>query len=206
MDEADIETYSLFSEGVLSELDDCDKFQRYMLHNFNAIANRLGLEVEVSQRRLIEAYDFWREDVARTLHEGIGKETIQLDHFKNAAFIAFWLRRMIPINATRLVHPKYANPSTAARARRQFFLRYGNEICALLVGYQICLNYECAKIYPARDSVHPLYGDRLTYLRMTKLPEALLSDFVMILKHKNMSPHSLYLLYKSLFAQLVQAR
>lgn len=200
MGEKDLGKHSLFREDVIRELFDQDTFISLITLNFNEIANRVGCEVTLSKRRLIEAYDFWRADEKRTLSDGIQRGTTELDHFKHGAFMAFWLRRMIPINETRIL-PQYANPSESMKARQRFFLRYGNEICALLIGYQICLNYETARHFSGENGskVRPI-ADRPALLRRSTLPQDLLANFAMVLKHKNMSPHSLYLLYRSLFS------
>jgi hypothetical protein len=156
------------------------------------LASRWGCGVQLSVRRLGEAFDFWREDRTRTLAEGIAT-SVTLDHFKHASFIAFWLRRMLPINQTLVVSAyKSVREDTDANDDQKFFLRYGNELCALLIGFQVCFFYEVGR----RRGVQPVHA---LDLRRYSLPRQTIADFVMILKHKNMSPHALYLMYKSLF-------
>lgn len=199
MGEKDLGAHSLFQEDVIRALFNQDTFISLIALNFNEIASRAGCTVILSKRRLIEAYDFWRADEKRTLSNGIESGTTELDHFKHGAFIAFWLRRMIPINETKIL-PQHANPLESMKKRQRFFLRYGNEICALLVGYQICLNYETARRFSGQygPKVRPI-TDRPELLRRSRLPQDLLANFAKVLKHKNMSPHSLYLLYRGLF-------
>ncbi len=191
--------YSLIGSQVIPQLRDRDFFRGSITYNFNFLAARFGCQTLMSKSRLGDVHDFWLVDVARTLKDGMPERTIDLDHFKHAAFIAFWLRRMQPINETKVIAGWDIDPSPERYKRRKRFLRYGAEYCALIIGYQICLNYELKKIFPQYDDISPTHGTRLEYLGRTQFPDALISDFVMVLKHKNMSPYGLYLLYKALF-------
>ncbi|MDR3472610.1 MAG: hypothetical protein P4M09_13125 [Devosia sp.] len=193
------EEYSLIQPRIVERLKDRDYFRNAATYNYNLLALRFGCQTLISKGRAGDAHDFWLEDEKRTLEVGVPAETHALDHFKQASFICFWLRRLQPINETKVIAGWDIDPSSDRYRRRKRFLRYGNEYCALIIGYQICLNYEMAKIYPRSDKIAPLIGSRLDYFRRVQFPEPLISDFVMVLKHKNMSPHALYLLYKSLF-------
>lgn len=192
--------YSLFDKHVMDKLGASESFIELMIPNYNFIANRVGCETVMSKRRLSEAHMLWQTDVARTLNEGISKSSKKLDHFKHAAFLAFWLRRLNPINETLLLNaddPVSAHLMTDPRIQ---FFRYGNEMAAIQIGFQICLFFECARTFPKGGKVANLHGSRIDYLRKARFPAELLCDYAMILKHKSMSPHSLYLMYRSLFA------
>ena len=194
--------YSLFQENIIAQLEDRQWFIRCMAFNYSQLAARWGCGVQLSVRRLGEAYDFWREDHTRTLAEGIEATSISLDHFKHASFIAFWLRRMLPINQTLVVSRFRSIPDDpSADENQRFFLRYGNELCALLIGFQICLFYE-AGLKRSSGYVYEIRTNPIERLKQFSFPQNIIADFVMILKHKNMSPHALYLLYKSLFTTI----
>lgn len=212
-----LEEYSLFQNNIIERLDDRKWFIECMAFNFYSIGAEWGAFTETSARRLGETYDFWKVDARRTLDSGIKKGTKQLDHFKQASFIAFWLRRQIPINRTLRILPD----GTVADGRpfsseEEFFFRYGNEICALLIGLELCLYYEIwVKLHllsKHTSVVEPIANDErpyathttstLEYIRGCSLKRDCVRDFAMVLKHKNMSPHALYLLYKSLFTNL----
>jgi hypothetical protein len=134
--------YTLFQRDIIQKLEDRRWFIECIAANFVNLATKWGCSVSLSVRRLGETYDFWREDQGRTISEGI-EESESLDHFKHASFIAFWLRRMLPINQTTVVgrNPTQPDESADAGADQKFFLQYGCEICALLIGFQICLFY-----------------------------------------------------------------
>jgi hypothetical protein len=199
--------YSLLSDclAVLGA-SECDG-QNFTLHdrvqfieaahyNYNEIAALYHCKCDMSARRLGEAYDYWQEDIARTLKNGIESPSETLDHFKHASFIAFWLRRMIPVNDLWNLGPVPVD----RRAANENFMRFGNEICALFIGFQLCLFYEDARIEAIIASDNSLCNRRFgKELVKTVFPPHLMTEFSMILKHKNMSPYAIYLLYKSLF-------
>jgi hypothetical protein len=191
--------YTIFQKNIIQKLEDRRWFNECMAFNYSILAAKWGCAASMSARRLGEAYDFWREDHTRTLTEGIAT-SVDLDHFKHASFIAFWLRRMLPINETRVVSKYKSVPDDpTANDNQKFFLRYGSELCALLIGFEICLFYEFGT--PKKGAIE-LRPNRLATLKLYHLPSTTIADFVMILKHKNMSPHALYLLYKSLFTTI----
>lgn len=194
------ENYSLLQSKIIERLVDVEFFIPCIANNYKILAVRWGCQIQLSRRRLREAHSFWQEDVRRTLRESMPDGTTHLDHFKNASFIAFWLRRMLPINETqrRPFDPRKGGPG---HDFGQFF-QYGNEISALLIGFQICLFYEASRMTEQSSGAVPINPDREKYLRGLKFPPSLLNDFAMVLKHKNISPHSLYLMYKSLFTAL----
>src|SRR5205823_703780 len=134
--------YTIFQEHIIQKLEDRSWLIKCIAVNYRALAGMWGCGTILSIRRLGEAYDFWREDHTRTLSEGI-VTSVSLDHFKHASFIAFWLRRMLPINQSLVVSKYKSVPEdTDANDDQKFFLRYVSELCALLIGFQICVFYE----------------------------------------------------------------
>ncbi len=194
------QTGNLHDENALN-LHNRQHFVDAVNYAYNEVAEQYFCRCDMSERRLIEAYDYWQEDANRTLGLGIDKKSKTLDHFKHAAFICFWLRRTNPINELRGQSPV----PNDRRKSAQLFFQYGNEICALFIGLQLCLFYESGRWDEESSNVSPIGGltDRL---KLVSLPPDLLGDFAMILKHKNMSPHAIYLMYKSLFNNTLTAR
>jgi len=177
-----LEEYSLFQNNMIERLDDRKWFIECMAFNFYSIGAEWGAFTETSARRLGETYDFWKVDARRTLDSGIKKGTKQLDHFKQASFIAFWLRRQIPINRTLRILP---DGTVAVKLH--------------------LLSKHTSVVEPIANDERP-YATHTTstleYIRGCSLKRDCVRDFAMVLKHKNMSPHALYLLYKSLFTNL----
>jgi len=204
--------YSLSRPKILEDLRDIEWFGECMNRFYRRTARQWNCVVEPSARRLLDACDFWMEDESRTLAFGIDQsetaddadaKPTELDHFKHASILAFWLRRLVPINTTwpadadgRVINDDDYVPTE----RQNHFLLYGNEWCALLAGFQIALNYELqrASAEAGKDGV-PSDFERLLALREVALPDRFIYEFPRLLKHKNISPHAIYMTYRSLF-------
>lgn len=205
MGEDEERKYDLLGSDIIPKLTDRRFFIDAVIHNYALVAHSVGLMPICSNRRAGEAYEYWQADVNRTLNNGIDKGTTELDHFKNASFIAFWLRRMIPINEVRIISPQGTDTSERRHERRVRYFKYGNELSAFLIGYKICINYEAQKIYGNSETVKP-FAKRVDYIRSLDLGDDLMSDYLMLWKHKNMSPYAFYLMYKSLFTSAQSSR
>lgn len=89
------------------------------------------------------------------------------------------------------------------------FYRYGDELCALFVGFYRCLAVETLAMtgrMTSEDGAVTVVSDAVG---VRKMPKHLISEYPKLLKHKNVSPYGLYMLYRSLFDTLerdVQAR
>lgn len=186
--------YDLLNANILDRLKDRTYFINAVIHNYMLTGHSVGLQPMCSVMRVGSAYDYWQSDIKRTLTDGIEPTTTALDHFKHASFIAFWLRRMIPINELRVISPKGSYTEEDHYDKRVRFIQYGNELAAFLIGYKLCLNYEMGRTQIA-------VGKQLDVARSLAVPTGILDDFIRILKHKNMSPYALYMMYKSLFVK-----
>jgi hypothetical protein len=196
------EAYSLFQQRIIENLrDNREWFISCIGYNYKFLADTWGCHVLMSARRLGEAHEYWYEDTKRTLSYGVEDGTKDLDHFKNSAFLAFWLKRMVPINECQRQARVFGTDDFDLIDVKKFILK-SNEICALLIGFQICLFYEMSKLVTLNGNVVPLLPNRSERLKSIRFPPGLLADFAMVLKHKNMSPHGLYLMYRSLFTNL----
>lgn len=149
------------------------------------------------------------------------------DHFKHAAHLAYWMRRAAPVidfveprsypapNARyeppsgtaggyppllerphswhewRQPNPEEAivdaEPITPAQKKlRDLLFRYGTEVLAFDLGYSICVFYERGRLDPRTQ--HPPF----------EIDEEYIETICCFLKEKNVSPHALFLIYKSL--------
>jgi len=204
---SDDEAFNLyFNSDILKRVqDDRDAFIETLKGFFDSHATAWDCRLTISYRRLGEAYDFWRADVDRTLAKGIAGETTELDHFQHAAFIAFWLRRAVPINDIWWVKgsrsevvesslPTVQHVAFKPSNEQAFFARYGNELCSLSAGYYVCLAYEAA---PKQADTE--VGNVEKKLLAAAPGRRFLFEFPKLLKHKNMSAHGLYMMYYSMF-------
>jgi hypothetical protein len=176
---------------TLVDLLDEQKFVGIYSEYVKDVFGTIRLFPQLHLQRLIEAHGAWLNDLKRVgdhepnLDQG-------LDHFKQAAHLAFWLRRMTPVVEAHdlSAHPGDAPGYPLTREEQQFrdlLFGYKNEYLAFDFGYQICKYHELAK---------PGGSMRAKAL----LP---MTDYYKIachfLKYKTVSPHSIYLIYMSLF-------
>jgi hypothetical protein len=199
--------YDLFQEDIIVRLKDRAWFIKCMTYNIVFVARQYGCLAIVSRMRIGEAYDYWVEDTDRTLRDGMPGGTEELDHFKHASFMAFWIRRRLPINKIIFQASLGERQDRKFTDDQKFFTTYANEICAFSIGMKICLFYHGNIVEQAAQANQDTKaGDHsVSWLQrylaspLVQLRKPLLADIVMILKHKNVSPHGIYLFYRAFF-------
>jgi hypothetical protein len=177
--------------GDLEAIEDEETFVRFFADYARSVLQQARLFPRLSKPGAIEAHGAWLSDLKRVndhepqLGEG-------LDHFKRCGHLAFWLRRMGPvveaIDLTRNLDdaPGY-DLSTDEIAFRDLLFGYANEYLAIDLGFQFCRYYEISK------------AGGSTRANSLILDEDYIRTNCHFLKYKNVSPHALYLIYKSLF-------
>lgn len=150
-----------------------------------------------SVSRLYEAYEAWKKDLERVSRMELRGH--ELDHFKQSGHLCYWLRRKSPIIEVNRDPAKSGAPISALA--NALLLQYANEFTAFDAGFRISRFFECK-----RDDVYVMVKmlGRIPQ-RPTQISDLTLSlDFYQticqFLKEKNVSPHALFLIYKSLFA------
>ncbi|SDO49114.1 hypothetical protein [Afipia sp. GAS231] len=174
---------------TLESIKDEDAFCREFTNFAMSVGSPARLFPQFSRPRLDEAHGSWLADLRRVKdHE---KHLINgLDHFKQCGHLAFWIRRLSPIvEFTDLDFGESEMPMLPKeRALRELLTGYVNEYLAFDFGYQICKYYETKnKSNPSPRA--PILALSPDYYQMT-------SHFM---KFKNVSPHAMHLIYKSLF-------
>lgn len=198
--------YFLYQDNILEKIkSDETAFKNCMTGNFHVIARQFGYDINISRNRLGEVWIHWLDDLGRIKDERVPTETIELDHFKHAAFLCFWLRRLIPLGFMFL-SPTPINGVGAIDPEQEWFAQYGNEICATRIGIMLCHGYEIKKIQKAigqasTENVAELTGRRARLIEMQPMSSRLEIDMVTNLKHKNNSPHSINLIFRALFSE-----
>lgn len=162
-------------------------FSDYVTH---ALASA-RLYPRLNKVRIIDAHGAWQNDLHRVgnnepqLNEG-------LDHFKQCGHLAFWLRRMAPlVDAVDLTK----NTADAAgydissheQALRDLLFGYPNEYLAFDLGFQVCKFYEAHRDNPTERA------------KTISLSSEYYRTMCHFLKYKTVSPHAMFLIYKSLF-------
>ncbi|WP_142252692.1 hypothetical protein [Bradyrhizobium sp. UNPF46] len=160
-----------------------DWFREAIFHTFSDIATKHGCTIQLSKRRIREARELWLNEIQNMKISGGGEP----DHFKQAGFLVYWLRRRIVISIVR------EGTGFVGTARQRVFLERPNETCAFLLGFRICLYFVASKrAGPEREE----------YLSSIALDEAFVNEASILLFEKQLSPHAMYLIYRSLFYDL----
>lgn len=178
----------LIAKTIFDEIQDQHEFRRAVVsHAEEFCIDGAMLIPVVSPSRLCDAHRYWMADIKRlSLSLPNGNSP---DHFKQAAHLTYWLRRQGPVidyRETNSIQDGGGDtPSPTQKECRDLLFEYGSEYLAFDIGYQICKYFESHKV-SAMDVQFDL-GEE--YIRT-------ISCF---LKEKNVSPHALFLVFKSLF-------
>lgn len=145
----------------------------------------------LSRPRVLEAHGAWTKDLERV---GANENKLQdgLDHFKRAGHLAFWLRRMSPIvefvdETTNIADGAEYDLMKHEHEFRDLMAGHANEYMAFDIGFQYCKFYELSVGSKIAEGIE-LSED---YIRTT----------CHFMKYKQVSPHALFMIYKSLFYQ-----
>ena len=173
----------------LKEIADSEKsFGKFVRDYIDDFAYAGALLVPVySQSRIVDTYRFWTQDVERLRTFSLPTNTVP-DHFKQAAHLMYWLRRQAPVidylDAESIQDGGGSKITPREEKVRELLFQCGSEFLAFDIGYQICWAYES-------DSA----GHQLEFA----LDEDYIETVCCFLKEKNVSPHAMYLVFKSLF-------
>jgi hypothetical protein len=164
-------------------------FRTIVANAYQQISSNFDAKVSLSYDRVGEAHTYWLRDIKRVYDDPKAVP----DHFKRAGFLAYWLRRR------QVVHHIGASAvDSADTADVDKFLINHNEFCAFTLGLRICHYFSLAD----RLRVEPDISD---YLNSQNLDFDFLIDVSTLMKNKNVSPHSLYLIYRAIFLKLEAA-
>lgn len=184
------DVFECFRKGApAGDMRDEDAAKRWfatcMAFQYEDIAARHDCWIRISPTRLEEARLFWNRDVSRIDIEG---DTTP-EHFKQAGFLVYWLRRRMVIGFQG--RREGGEPTD----EQDKFLLRANEIGAFLIGFRLCLYFEMKALIDGADHIGHV-------LQKQNLENGLKFDIGTLLKHKNVSPHSIYLIYRTLFYNL----
>jgi hypothetical protein len=190
-------SFSLYDPDLFSNLrsgatlngrhyDGLTVFRTLVAENYNQVAGRFGASLKFSYDRTDEAYEYWMRDIGRVYDA----EDAEPDHFKRAGFLAYWLRRR------QVVHHVMTEPegAIADKFRNRFLINH-NEYCAFMFGFRICHYFSLAE--KLEDS-----ADIAAYIGSQNLEPEFVFDVSTLMKNKNVSPHSLYLIYRACFVDI----
>ena len=185
----DPELFQNFQYGVLVDgqhIDGLTVFRTLVAENYNQVASRFGAGLKFSYDRTDEAYEYWMRDIGRVYDA----EDAVPDHFKRAGFLAYWLRRRQVVN-TLLTAPDVQD----SNGDRNRFLINHNEYCAFIFGFRICHYFSLIEKLDGSQDI-------AAYIGSQNLDSAFVFDVSTLMKNKNVSPHSLYLIYRACFVDI----
>lgn len=187
----DFPQYHIYHPNLIKGLNNQlpNFFFNFVDYNFSLFAEQYKCEITTNGRRLIEAYSNWRRDTTNARQEmKIRHGSSDIDHFKYAGFLAYWLRRRVVLDKiTHINNPSPPfDPDYISPLQEQFF-HYGNEIASFLIGFHYCARFELNH----EDDIFWKY----------QLSDDYILTVATLLKQKNVSPHALFLIYKALFLE-----
>lgn len=189
----DPDLFSKLKDGAALEghrYDGVTVFRTLVAETYLQVADRFGATVKLSFDRTGEAYEYWKRDIDRVYDD----DDAVPDHFKRAGFLAYWLRRRQVVNLVA-EGPEY-DPED--RSGKRFLINH-NEYCAFMFGFRICHYFSLAEKLAAS-------GDIAEYIGGQNLDPEFVFDVSTLMKNKNVSPHSLYLIYRACFLDIQRPR
>lgn len=152
------------------------------------------VSAEFDPLRLPHAHFFWTKDierVAREVRSADDEPLKQPDIFKRCGFLAFWIRRTAPFIYAEVLPSIHL--SKEERTWQNLFAKFPNEMFAFDLPFRLA-----AMNYGAQHADVAIALARLSY--------SYIHDVCHYLKTKPVSPHALYLIYKSLFENVRRTR
>jgi hypothetical protein len=189
----DVQTYCCEQRQLFGNLQDLAWFRSFIQFQYKQVVFSMEPIVPVlSDYWISQAHYRWTKDINSVREKEYAGGT--LDHFKSAGFLCYWLRRCPPLSElTTNLDTTFAG--IRHREPNKLLIQYGNVFAAFDIGLRICRYWESARTdiaYP--DAVR----EAMMKLSIPQRSEYI-SDICYTLAEKNISPHSLNMLYKSLF-------
>ncbi len=158
-----------------------DEFIKFVRRQYFFIARKGGLEPFISDPRLSDAWQAFRFD--RRHYRNSLQTDSSPDHFKLSGMLAYWLRRTAPVYDFKSIVVPDANKHLRGLLQKQ-----GSECLAFELGLSICEFFvrdggDGVKMVP---DISADYWETVTYF----------------MKFKNLSPHAMGIIYRSLFVPL----
>jgi hypothetical protein len=190
------EMYRCEREDLFEKLKNQNWFNNFIRYQYENVVFKMEAVAPVlSDYWILQAYLRWNKDVLYASSKEY--EGAPLDHFKYSGFLCYWLRRCPPMSDlqenfdTNFAGIKHRKPN-------EILIRYGNVFAAFDIGLRICRYWESAR----KDLRHS--SEMRQKIMRFSIPQKSGYSFDMsyVLAEKNVSPHALNMVYKSLFLSL----
>lgn len=192
--------FTIYQDGIFRKLREghgtCPSdefFYSAIKEQAKLLAARCNATVELNPVRVAEAQDLWERDMLALINDKKIQESPYPCEYKHAAFLCFWLRRRLIIESTRPIDPKKGIVD-------RDFHEYKNEYVAFYTAVHLVL------FHYFRFDEDATSEEVAQALKDYQFPKSLTHEVLVMLHHKNVSPHSLYLIFKSLVTPLPPPR
>jgi len=173
----------LLNKGIFQKLRADRKFFIATLNAVFASHHKvLRIDTTTSERRLFETHELWLQDILR-LEKFEGLQENGVEEMKLAAHLAYWIKRNSPIIIMNSKKTEFEN----IEKTREIHYKYANEYSALTIAFDLTAYF---------------YANRVgsgVYLDELSMDDDYVMTFCHFLKTKNVSPHGLFLILKSLY-------
>ena len=156
-------------------------FYEIISDEIDLIASHFGCQAEISEIKLLDAQSFWLHDL-KSLRV---TESEEPDHFKHAGWLCHWLRKKSIISRLTIFQEDRLT---------DVFAENFNEYTAFAIGLKLVIFLECCE--------RGLSDAAIAKSTASAGIPTLIRDVAVYLSHKNVSPHAIYLIYKSLMHQI----
>jgi hypothetical protein len=180
------------TENTLKSITDYKTFKGEFEAYVDSVCEEVRLRgVLFSDRRERDAHTFWCEDIERIKKAELLDNG--LDHFKQCGLLAYWLRRTSPVieftDYASPVEGDFGNLDKEHEDFKDFLTSYSSEYFAFDWAFRICLFHEQTR--PDKNE----RADRI------QLSHEYIRTTCHFLKCKQVSPHAMFLIYRSLFEE-----
>jgi hypothetical protein len=185
--------YHCEQKNLFADLLDAKWFHDFIDYQYKRVVFDMEpVSPVLSEYWISQAHYRWTKDIDRASKKEYGG--LPLDHFKRAGFLCYWLRRCPPLTEL-MSNPDLAFAGIKFRDPNRILTQYGNVFAAFDIGLRICRYWESARTdikYP------PEVRKKILTFSIPQKSEYI-EDICYTLAEKSASPHSLNMLYKSLF-------
>lgn len=178
------------TQTIFDELSAKDPkiFREKVSQHYTYLFAKGGYEPVMQERRLDDAWGAFCHDKKHASDSLHSKSKNEADHFKLSGILAYWLRRCAPVYDLRVLHGGYKSDPFL----EELLNRYPSEFPAFNLGLYICSSFQTEQIGNPSSDVPDIEENNFDYYK----------DICFLLKRKNLSPHSLGMIYRSLFVPL----
>lgn len=167
----------LLKTGTPNGKDRWEFFYEIISDEIDQVASHFGCEAEITNIRLLEAQEYWLNDLAQLRVS----ESNEPNHFKHAGWLCHWLRKKSVVSRLKIFQEERLT---------DVFEQHFNEYIAFAIGLKLVIFYECCERGLSDDAI-------AKSVQTSAIPD-LIRDVALYLSHKNVSPHAIYLIYRSL--------